>query len=345
MEFQFTLDKRGYIKKRESFDLEFKQNFQLGDNLLKYIKSLVGMANNKGGQIIFGIQDKPHLPNGMTNLKFRDTDPVSIDRQIREYFSQELIWESHILEYDNKEFGVLVVKEAENKPIICKKNKDNILREAAIYYRYRAETREIEFPELKNILDKEKEKEKNLWMNCIQKISSIGLQNVSLFDTYRGEISIGNGKILLDKSILDKVKFIKEGKFTESQEEGLPTLRIVGDIEGLVESDAFVATDTLYPLFTNDLKDRLSLNGYEVKCVIWKLKVKGNRKYHAENQSGKNSNPIHKFSEKLIPLIQRLLQTDLFLAKCLTDFKDAHPFKPKEKEITKFRAKQRSRNK
>jgi hypothetical protein len=37
----------------------------------------------------------------------------------------------------------------ENKPILCKKkNKDTIL-EAAVYYRYRAETKEIEFPELK----------------------------------------------------------------------------------------------------------------------------------------------------------------------------------------------------
>jgi len=28
----FQTDSKGYLKKRESFDLEYKQNFQLGDN-------------------------------------------------------------------------------------------------------------------------------------------------------------------------------------------------------------------------------------------------------------------------------------------------------------------------
>jgi predicted HTH transcriptional regulator len=36
------------------------------------------MANNKGGQIIFGIQDKPRLPFGMTNDKFTNCDPAKI---------------------------------------------------------------------------------------------------------------------------------------------------------------------------------------------------------------------------------------------------------------------------
>lgn len=140
-DFGFELDKRGYIKKRESFDLEFKQNFQGGDNILKYLKTLVGMANNKGGQIIFGVKDKPHLPIGMSNTKFRDTDPATIDRLSREYFSPELIWQGTIIEIDGKEYAQITVLEAENKPIICKKNRDSILREAAVYYRYRAETK------------------------------------------------------------------------------------------------------------------------------------------------------------------------------------------------------------
>ena len=93
MAFSFELDSKGYIKKRESFDLEYKENFQKGDNLLKYIKTLVGMANNKGGQIIFGIKDSPHIPLGMTNNKFSDTDPKEIDAKIREFFSPELKWQ------------------------------------------------------------------------------------------------------------------------------------------------------------------------------------------------------------------------------------------------------------
>ena len=36
---------------------------------LKYIKTLVGMANNKEGQIILGIQNSPHIPLGIRYVK------------------------------------------------------------------------------------------------------------------------------------------------------------------------------------------------------------------------------------------------------------------------------------
>ena len=127
--FNFELDKRNYIKRRESFDIEYKQNFQGGDNLIKYAKSLVGMANNKGGQIIFGIKDSPHLPIGINTKKWQEVDPGKIDRIIREYFSQEIVWSQEILEFNDLEFGQICVQEVENKPIICTKNKDNLLPE------------------------------------------------------------------------------------------------------------------------------------------------------------------------------------------------------------------------
>jgi hypothetical protein len=330
MDFQFEFDKRGFIKKRESYDLEFKQNFQGGDNLLKYVKTLAGMANNKGGQIIFGIQDRPHIAIGMTNSCYRDTDPAKIDRLIRDFFSQEFIWSTTILEYNQKEFAQITVQEANSKPIICKKNKDGILREGAVYYRYRGETKEIEFPELKQILDKEKEKEKLLWMQHIQRISSIGPQNVHFFDSYKGEITVGNGKILLDKSILDKIKFIKEGNFTEKVGEGFPTLKIIGDIKGVVESDITIRADDLYPLFTRDLQDRLGLNNHEIKCLLWKLKVKGNPKFHSETKSGKKSNSIHKYSQSLIPLLERMLKREKFLITCLEEYKKAMNLKTRK---------------
>lgn len=289
----FKLDNKGYIKRRESFDLEFKQNFQLGDNLIKYIKSLVGMANNKGGRIVFGIQDSPHIPIGMTNLRFYETDPVTIDKTIREYFSQELIWSSDVYRFNDKEFAILSVDEAEIKPIICTKNKGTLLREGAIYYRYRGESKEIEYPELQKIIDKEREKEKLLWMQHIHQISTIGPKNVHLLDTYKGEISVGDGKILIDKKVLDKIKFVKEGKFVEK--DGAPTLKLVGQISGIVDTENSIPTDQLYPLFTKDLQDRLEVNSHDIKCILWKLNIKGNPKYHSETKTGKNSNWVNKW--------------------------------------------------
>ena len=49
MSFRYDIDERGYLRKRESYDLEYKENFHRGDDTLRYIKTLVGMANNRGG--------------------------------------------------------------------------------------------------------------------------------------------------------------------------------------------------------------------------------------------------------------------------------------------------------
>lgn len=324
----FDLDSRGYIKKRESFDLEFKQNFQLGDNLVKYVKSMVGMANNKGGKIVFGIQNSPHIPTGMTNNRWHETDPATIDRTIREYFSQELIWSSEFIKNNEKEFAILLVEEAESKPVICKKNKGTILREGAIYYRYRGETKEIEYPELQKIIDKEKEKEKQLWLQHIQRISQIGPKNVQLLDTYKGEISIGDGKILIDKNVIDNLKFVQEGKFVEK--EGAPTLKLIGEITGIVDREVVIPTDKIYPLFTKDLQERLSLNSHDVKCLLWKLNIKGKHKYHSQTKTGKNSNMVNKYSESLIPVLKRLINSNSdFINNCRAEYKEKVMTKPK----------------
>jgi hypothetical protein len=330
----FQINNKGYLKKRESSDLEYKQNFHLGDNLLKYIKSLVGMANNKGGIIIFGVQDNPHIPKGMTNNKFNETDPKDIDKTIREYFSKELIWKSEIYRFNENDFGILIVEEADNKPVICKKNKDMIFREGAVYYRYRGETKEIEYAELQKILDKEKEKEKLLWMKHITQISTIGPKNVQLLDTYKGEISTGEGRILIDKNILDKIKFVQEGKFVEK--EGAPTLKLVGEITGVVDAENILPADTIYPLFTKDLQSKLKLNSHEIKCLLWKLSIKGNQKYHSQIKTSGKTN-VQKYSESLIPFLESKLQDRNFLTNCRDEYKKEVSDKQTKKTNKKIR--------
>ena len=281
MAFVFELDKKGYVKKRESYNLEYKQNFQLGDNLVKYCKTLVGMANNKGGEIIFGIKNSPHEPIGMTNNRFQEVDPKNIDNTIREYFSQELKWNMNTISFNDLDFGIISVEESEEKPVICKKNCKDILREGAIYYRYRGESKEIEYAELKKMLDKEKEKERILWIKHIERISVIGPKNVHLLDSYKGELSVGDNKILIDKDLIEKLNFIKEGSFTEKEGEGLPTLKLIGNVEGIASENYVTKPDVLYPLTTGDLQSRLSLNSYQIQAIIHKLKIKSNSKYHA----------------------------------------------------------------
>lgn len=332
MDFNFDINEKGYLVNRESFNLEFKQNFHLGDDLKVYTKTMVGMANNKGGKMIFGIKDSPRIPLGLEKNKFQEFDPKKMNEIIYEYYSHEFDWEFKTIEIkatdlkqDNLfseflEFGQITIKETDTKPIICKKAFKNILRESAIYYRYRGETKEIAYSELKDILDYEKEKERLLWMQHINKISLIGPQNIHLLDTYKGEIHIGNGKLLLDAQLLDKIKFIKEGKFVEK--DGAPALKLLGTISGLVDKNSILPSDTVYPLRTKQIQDELKINGYEFQALLWKLNIKGNPKYHEPTKTGKSST-IHKYSQgfldKLIKLIARYPD---YVSKCKIEYKE-----------------------
>lgn len=327
MAFSFELDCRGYLKKRESFNLEYKQNFQNGDNLLKYIKTLVGMANNKGGQIIFGVQNSPHIPLGMTNQKLYDIDPKDIDSKIREYFSPEIKWKIAFQDFQDKSFGMLSVEEAVVKPIVCKKNKSEILREGAIYYRYRGETKEIEYSELNLLLEKEREKERLLWIKHIEKISMVGPRNIQILDNYTGEISYGDKKVLLDKSLIDQLTFIREGHFTEKEGDGSPTLKLIGTIEGLIDVDnAAIDPNAMYPLTTMQVQEAIGVNQYQMRAIIHSLDLKNKPKRHTEIKQGIRSNPIHKYSKSVVDIIQKMIKQrgrDIFIKECIEKYKSS----------------------
>lgn len=327
MEFTFDLNEKGHLKKRESFDLEFKANFHLGNQLLEYCRSLVGMANNKGGQIIFGITDKPRIPFGMTNDKFLTCDPSKINQTLLEYFSHELEWEMDTLEFGGKQFGRLKVSEAKRKPIVCKKNGDKVLKEAGIYYRYRGETKEINYTELLTILDNERDKEKQLWMKHIVKIGSVGPQNIHLLDTYNGELVTDNGKILLDKKLLKNIKFIQEGKFVEK--DGAPAIRLVGELSGLAETNAITNPENIYPLRAEEIQSKCGINQYDFQLLISKFEIKGNPKYHTSIKSGKKTS-LHKYTTECVTFLNNELKKDKELISKLRKEQKAKPRKKKK---------------
>ncbi len=315
--FKFVIDERGYLRKRESSDLEYKENFHRGDDTLKYIKTLVGMANNKGGRIIFGVQNSPHIPVGMTNTKFSELDPCELETQIRQFFAPAIDWQMDTVVFEGKTFGVLTVKEADSKPVVCSRTKNGILREGAIYYRYRGETKEIGYPELRKLLDAEKEKERILWISHIQKIATIGPANVEMLDLYKGEMTVNERKIVIDKNLISKVKFIREGHFVEKNEEGSPALKLVGDVEGvdLKEMTATFNPNDVYVLLTSDIQRELGLNQFEMRAIIYANQIKGKAKWHLAIKNGKVT--VHKYTRELLNVLKRSLAAPDYLPGCI----------------------------
>ncbi len=305
--FQIAVNSKGHLTKRESFDLEFKQAFNYGDSLFSYVRTLVGMANNRGGRIIFGIQDAPRIPIGLDNDKFDRLDPTKLNAVILEYFSADISYTINSFEWKGKTFGELSVAESRIKPVLCRKTSKKVFREGAIYYRYRGETKEVKYAELAAILDLEREKEKRLWMEHIQKISDVGPAHVHILDTISGEIGVGSSTVLVDSSVVDQLKFVREGHFVEK--EGAPALKLIGDVSGVLDVDKVIYAESAYPYTARHVEAECGINNYELQAFDWKYKIKGNIKYHTEVVTGRKSS-INKYSKATIDLIRAEIRKD-----------------------------------
>ncbi len=224
--FVFQSSSSNKIISRESGWLEFKEQFNwLSKD--KYAKSMVAFANNKGGYIVFGIKDKPRELVGLQSNNFESTDEAKITAYLNEVFSPEIIFEKLVIKVRSKNIGVLYAHQAKHKPIVCSKN-DGDLKESDIFYRYNARSERIKYPELKTLLDEIKTEERKSWMEHLEKISKIGPTNTAILDVVGGEIKGRGGTLVIDRKLVPKLKFIKEGNFKES---GKPVLKLVGDVK------------------------------------------------------------------------------------------------------------------
>jgi hypothetical protein len=222
--FHSTIPNR--IISRESGWLEFKESFNWGSKD-KYAKSLAAFSNNKGGYIIFGVKNEPRELIGLKSDNFETIDEEKITSYLNNVFSPEIKYEKDIINIFNKKIGILYAQQAGIKPIVCIKN-DGELKESDIYYRYNARSEKIKYPELIILLNEIRESERKSWMEHLEKISKVGPLNTAILDILGGEISGRGGTLVIDKKLVPKLKFIKEGRF---KKKGKPVLRLIGDVK------------------------------------------------------------------------------------------------------------------
>lgn len=171
-------DGAGNIIARESDKIEFKKSFNFL-NIAEYSRDMTAFANNVGGYILFGIKDSPREVVGINFDKFNEISQEKITNFLLEYFNPEIKWEIGLVKYNKTFIGYIYTYEAVSKPIICKKNKNKgkTIKSGEIYYRYRAQSRSIQYAELKKIIDQIRETEKQNWVRVINEIAKIGPEN------------------------------------------------------------------------------------------------------------------------------------------------------------------------
>jgi len=280
----------GRLKHRESKKIEFKANFNIG-SMNYYSKTFASFVNSSGGIIIFGIKDKPREPIGMSNENFEKIDPEQITNFLNTHYSPEIIWEMYSFTVDTKKYGVFIIEESNNKPIMCtKETKKQVTKEGDIYYRYSGRSEKIKYADLKNIFDINREIEQKKWMEHIESIAKIGPQNIALIDILRGNIQNTQDKqIIIDKELLKQINFIQEGKFVEK--DGAPALKLIGSVEGVETYTPNINLDDDY-YTTKELGEKLNLLSNKgstsyLTAVIWKYDIQSNSSYYQHKKHQK----------------------------------------------------------
>lgn len=228
---RLALNSSGYVNARESAKLDFKESFIWGDYREDYAKTMVSYANTHGGLIIFGVKDKPRTVEGLRSDNFKNTTPEIITEFLKSSFSSIPVYEMEELEMvGGITVGWIYVYEHTQKPIVCTKSINKVLKDGDVYYRNGARSERITSSQLLAIIDQRLEQNRKLWMQHVEKMSKFGVENTAILNVESGDLSGSGGNVIIDEALLDQIKFIKEGQLVER--EGSPALRVVGEIKG-----------------------------------------------------------------------------------------------------------------
>lgn len=237
------------IINREGATIEFKETYNHA-NMAQYFKTMASFANNQGGYIIFGIGDRPRRLKGLSEkscTQFEEIKVEVITLALLDYFSPEIKWDHCTFEFRDMSFGVIYVYPLIHKPCICKKHYDAVnqkysMKEGDIYYRYGGRSERIRYTELAAIIDESRKNEEQQWIDFAKKAAKIGVSNAALLDLKSGNLSGSRGSVVIDGNLLQKIAFIQEGRFVET--DGTPTLRLIGDIKNISTGKVIVTEST-----------------------------------------------------------------------------------------------------
>lgn len=219
------------LKLGETDEHECKTNFGFKHGHT-WLKTVAGLANNKGGYIFFGIQDKndhgENIVQGVNSKEFVEADQAEFSKRLRSLFDPTPQIKTAIFEIGNKKIGIIYVYRHESRPIICVKNEGDI-KEGDILFRYPGQTARIKYSDLRTILDHRDEVSREKILPLVEKLLSLGPERAMIADLQEGALFDQGRTIKIDEELAKKLIFIKEGDFSEK--EGAPALRLIGNVE------------------------------------------------------------------------------------------------------------------
>lgn len=218
-----------HVRAGETDVVECKLNYAVSGKILR---AIAGLANNKGGHILFGIRDGTNIVEGMSDDKFEALDPSVLTAHLVGFLDPVPRVARVPHKIGGKKIGVLHVEKHERAPVIVLKGMGSDLREGAIYFRYVGETRQIKPGELRAIIEAREARAVAEFSRRMNRVASGAGATIDL-DT--GEVSGRTGSFVIDRTLLPSIQFIREGDFTQIK--GAPALRLVGDVQPISAAD------------------------------------------------------------------------------------------------------------
>lgn len=218
-----------HVRSGETDVIECKLNYAVNGAI---IKAIAGLANNKGGHILFGIQDGSSAVEGMSDDKFRTLDPSVLNSHLLSTLDPVPTIEKIAFSIDGTPLGAIYVDKHPEGPVIAVKNMGSDVREGAIYFRYVGETRQIKPGELRQII---RTREQRAIEEFSRRMSRVAAGSNATIDLDSGEVSGKAGQFIIDKDLLSSIRFIREGDFSEVK--GAPALRLVGEVQPISAAD------------------------------------------------------------------------------------------------------------
>ena len=278
----------GTVSSREGKRLELKEDFNPID-LSDYTKVLAAFANASGGVIIFGISNKPRMIVGAKAM----CDEADWANRIRDDVDPEIPFAVREYKFGGLTLYAVGVDTSQHKPVICKRTRTKIvekkgekkdvmvIQESAIYYRYAGQTRTINYPELHNMLAERDAINTRKFMQTLQLVEKIGLDNTGVID-----VSVPKPSILMSPETAKGLNFIKKAELVE--EKGAPAYMVVGQVDlqhvvraPLEEEDKNLPTEAakLLSPVVNDVYGLPRISAQQVTQLLRHMKIDGDNRH------------------------------------------------------------------
>lgn len=239
-------DGKWRVTARESKDLEFKREFTIA-TLKKSLKTIAAFANAGGGEVVFGIADKPRELFGIIGQNI-DEGHVS------ELLTQALLpipeWDLCEFELKAKKLCVLSVSPAIKPPIIAIKDfsigDKPALQQGVIYTRRRGQTSPITGAEFNQLMNQRDEALERRIFQFLSKGRDIGFDRAIVAGRRNDGDTNDAMSFYLPATSAKELNVVDTARLVES--DGAPAYELIGSVQLFAPSDE----DPRVPLKASD---------------------------------------------------------------------------------------------